>query len=460
MRTVDLIEHKKRGGEHAPDDIRALVRAYHRGQVPDYQMAAWLMAVRWQGMSLAETEAMTWGMVESGDSLDLGELQRPWIDKHSTGGVGDKLTLVVVPLLVAAGATVVKLSGPGLGHTGGTVDKLASIPGLRLSLDAGQLLDCARRAGGCLAGHSGSLVPADGMVYALREATATVDSLPLIAASIMSKKLASGAETIVFDVKVGRGGLLGDLAASRDLARTMIGIATRAGRRAVALLTAMDQPLGLAVGNALEVNEAVDVLRGGGPADVRALSISLCGAALRAAGLAPTAEGGEARAAELLDGGAGLGALERIILTQGGDAAAVLTPAGLPLSPLSRTITTLRSGTIARVDALTVGNASVILGAGRSVKGEPVDRGAGVLLHVKGGDTVRSGQALATAYGSDQARLEAGARRLAQAFSWAGDGETLWPPAHPRTLAAHIAELLLEKVGPQGDQPRPVVDRA
>jgi pyrimidine-nucleoside phosphorylase len=423
MRVVDLIETKKRGGEHPPGDVRRLIHAYHRRDVPDYQMAAWLMAVRWRGMSLAETEAMTWAMAESGETLDLDGLPRPRIDKHSTGGVGDKLTLVVVPLLVAAGATVIKLSGRGLGHTGGTIDKLEAIPGIRLFMDPVDLMACARRAGGCLAGHSASLVPADGMVYALRDATATVDSLPLIAASIMSKKLAAGADTIVFDVKVGRGGLLGDLAASRELAAMMTGIAARAGKKAIALLTAMDQPLGAAAGNAVEVNEAVQVLRGAGPPDVRAASIALAGAALAAAGAVSSDQEGQRVSSSLLDSGAGLHALGRIISTQGGDAGAVLGPRGLGLSRLARVVEAPHPGTIVCVDALAVGRAAVLLGAGRSLKGEQVDPGAGVILHVRSADNVAAGQPLATVYASDEARLAAGAGSLEHAFEFARDPE-------------------------------------
>lgn len=453
MRTIDLIETKKRGGEHSPTEVRSLVQAYQRGEVPDYQMAAWLMAVRWRGLSPAETEAMTWAMAGSGETLDLTGLQQPWVDKHSTGGVGDKLTLIVVPLLVAAGATVIKLSGRGLGHTGGTVDKLESIPGMRLFMDPVDLLACARRAGGCLAGHSASLVPADGLVYALRDATATVDSLPLIAASIMSKKLAAGAQTIVFDVKVGRGGLLGDLGASRELAETMVGIAVRAGRKAVALLTSMDQPLGGAVGNALEVNEAAEVLRGGGPPDVRAVSLALSGAALVAAGLAPSEGAGRELSMRLLDNGAALEAFGRIIAAQGGDVRAALDSGGLPVGRRARVIAASRTGEIAYVDPLVVGTASVLLGAGRNLKGEGVDPGAGVVLHVRGGENVTAGQPLATAYASDITRLEAGAAHLEQAFRWAGDHTALSRAGGVGDAPSlHPGQLVIETIG-AGGQP-------
>ncbi|MDP2872398.1 MAG: thymidine phosphorylase [Bacillota bacterium] len=456
MRMLDLIEHKKRGGEHATADIRALVEGYQAGDVPDYQMAAWLMAVRWRGMSLAETEALTWAMAESGERLDLSGLPRPWVDKHSTGGVGDKLTLIVVPLLVAAGATVIKLSGRGLGHTGGTVDKLGAIPGLRLFMETAELVECARRAGGCLAGHSSSLVPADGLIYALRDVTATVDSLPLIAASIMSKKLASGAETMVFDVKVGRGGLLRNLEEARALARTMLAIAERAGRRAVALLTAMDQPLGMAVGNALEVNEAVEVLRGGGPRDVRLLSVALAGAALWAAGAADSTAGGESEAAVLLDSGAGLRSFEGIIGAQGGDTAAALQPGGLHLRGPGHKVSAPAAGVIMDIDAHAVGMASVVLGAGRSRKGEDVDPGAGVQLHVRAGERVATGQPLATIYAAGQSRLQAGMERLACAFVLAGDntGPSAAPGAVPakgalsagNALRARTGGLVLERI--------------
>ena len=292
MRPLDMIEAKKQGQEHEHAQIAALVAGLMNGEVPDYQMAAWLMAVRWRGLSRREAADLTEVLVNSGRTLDLLQagLAPPFVDKHSTGGVGDKLSLIVVPLLMAAGATVVKLSGAGLGHTGGTIDKLASIPGFRVDLGLDEIVETARATGGCLAAQTADLVPADGIIYALRDATATVDSLPLIAASIMAKKLAAGAGTIVLDVKAGKGAFLPELEQAKELAALLVRLATAAGRQAVALLTAMDEPLGRAVGNAIEVNEALEVLRGGGPEDVRSLSLALAAEAMAAAALAPSTD--------------------------------------------------------------------------------------------------------------------------------------------------------------------------
>jgi len=441
VRVLDLIDDKKRGREHSPAEIEWLVKGFAADEVPDYQMAAWLMAVRFQGMSPAETAALTKAMAESGETLNLEGLPRPWLDKHSTGGVGDKLTLVVVPILIAAGATCVKLSGRGLGHTGGTADKLESIPGFRTRLSAMEILESAARAGGCLAAHSASLVPADAKMYALRDATGTVDSLPLIAASIMSKKLACGAGTILLDVKVGRGALLPDRKKAAGLARTMVGLAARSGRRAVAVLTPMDQPVGLSVGNALEVEEALAVLRGEGPGDVRALSIALAAEGLHASGLAVSGTDGAEKAARMLDGGRALEAFARVVAVQGGDPGVVFSLAALPRSRLSAGLPASAGGTVAAVDALAVGQSSVLLGAGRSRKGEKVDPGAGVALRVRAGDRVAAGDLLGTVYAADSTRLRAGLARLQQAFVWAGS-----PPAAdtPFRTADQVIEVIRE----------------
>lgn len=439
MRVLNLIEDKKRGREHPPAEIAWLVREFSAGRIPDYQMTAWLMAVCFQGLTATETEALTHAMAASGETLVLEGLRRPWLDKHSTGGVGDKLSLVIVPLLAAAGATVVKLSGRGLGHTGGTVDKLDSIPGFVTALSKDEILACARRAGGCLAAHSGSLVPADGKMYALRDVTATVDSIPLIAASIMSKKFASGAETIVLDVKVGEGGFLTRMEDARRLARTMVALAAGAGRRATAALTAMDEPIGLAVGNALEVEEACAVLRGEGPRDVRHLSVALAAEALYSSGLCSSPETGAQKAEGLLRSGAGLRALAEIVAAQGGDPAVVYGGGRLPTGRFSGDLRAAEAGTLARVSALAVGRAAVLLGAGRSRKGDPVDPGAGVVLRVKPGTAVGRDDRLATAYAGRPGRLAEGLSQLEQAFIWEQD-----PVARVSPRAAGEREGVLE----------------
>ncbi len=435
VRAVDMIEAKKQGGAHRPDELAGFVRGYCAGEVPDYQMAAWLMAVRWRGLNGDETASLTRAMAASGERLDLAAagLPEPYVDKHSTGGVGDKLSLIVVPVVIAAGATVVKLSGPGLGHTGGTVDKLEAIPGFRAHLPTDEMFAVARAAGGCMAAHTSKLVPADGMMYALRDATATVDSLPLIAASIMAKKIACGARALVLDVKAGRGAFMRSPGEALELARLMVEIARSAGVSATALLTSMDQPLGRAIGNALEVNEALDVLAGGGPAEVRGLAVALAAHALVVAGLEQGVEGATASAGRLLASGRAMERFQRLVGAQGG----VLPPrvaegnAGLPAAALAKELAAPRTGTIAAVDAYAAGRASVLLGAGRSRKGERVDPGAGIELLCAAGQPVAAGQPLAVLYASDAGRLEFGLETLRHAFTWAEDaGDVLTGPPY------------------------------
>ncbi len=429
VRALDVIETKKQGGVHSREEIESFVRAYCSGDVPDYQMAAWLMAVRWQGLTDGETAALTAAMASSGERLDLAAagLPAPYVDKHSTGGVGDKLTLIVVPLLIAAGATVVKISGAGLGHTGGTVDKLEAIPGFRTHLTTSQMIESARLAGGCMAAHTRSLVPADGLMYTLRDATATVDSLPLIAASIMAKKVACGAKSLVLDVKVGRGAFMRSESEARELARLMVGIASASGLRAVAVLSTMDQPLGRAIGNAVEVDEAIEVLAGGGPADIRRLAIALAAHGLVVAGLAHDLPFAQSTARRLLDGGQALERFLRLVEAQGGSAQWLQVRAhGRPRLPVAGREAVLRApggGEIAAVDAYLAGRAAVLLGAGRSRKGEPVDPGAGIILLAAAGDMVTAGQPLAKLYASDPARLAAGLEALRASFALAGTRE-------------------------------------
>lgn len=431
LRALDLIEAKKGGAAHSAAELGALVSAYLRGDVPDYQMAAWLMAVRWQGLSAAETHSFTDALVASGEVLDLAGagIAEPTIDKHSTGGVGDKLSLIVVPLLIAAGAAVLKLSGAGLGHTGGTVDKLLAIPGLRVEFANSELLAITRRAGGCMAAQSPSLVPADGAIYALRDATGTVDSIPLIAASVMAKKIACGASVIGLDVKVGRGAFTRTRSAALELARLMVDIASRSGRRATAVLTAMDQPLGMAVGNAIEVNEAVAVLKGGGPADVHDLALELASHSLAAAG-GDAAPASRRRLAALLAGGQAFECFARVVSAQGAaggwlsdvPAPAPRMPAAsagpLPLAAHERVVAASRTGVVAAVDALSIGRAAVALGAGRAKKGDVVDPGAGVELLVRSGDAVAAGQPLARLYAADPGRFAAAERLVSGGVVW------------------------------------------
>lgn len=415
---LPLIEAKRDGRAHAAVELDALMRAVVARAVPDYQLAAWLMAVVCRGMTGAETAALTAAMVDSGVRLDLGGVPSPIVDKHSTGGVGDKTTLVVAPLAAASGLTVAKMSGRGLGHTGGTLDKLESFPGLSVDLDAERFRDQARTVGLVIAGQSADLAPADGVLYALRDVTGTVPSLPLIASSIMSKKLAAGAEAIVLDVKVGRGAFLPTAADARALAEAMIALGAAADppRRVIAQLSAMDAPLGRAVGNALEVREALATLRGDGPPDLERLSLRLAALLHVAAGTAPSVAAALPRVESALRSGAALERLRAMVAAQGGDAAAVDDPDRLPRAPVVRALEAVRGGVVAAIDARALGDVAVALGAGRRVKGAPVDHAVGIVLAAAVGEPVTAGQPLATVYARDASAaaeaLEALARHI------------------------------------------------
>ena len=414
-RPVDLILEKRAGEEHAAEDLEALIDGYVAGEVPDYQLSAWLMAVCWRGMTAAETAALTRAMAASGELLDLSALPHT-VDKHSTGGVGDKTTLVLAPLLAALGATVAKMSGRGLGHTGGTVDKLESIPGFTTDLDEARFMRQAEEIGVVVTGQSKDLAPADGLIYALRDATGTVESLPLIASSIMSKKLAGGARSIVLDVKVGSGAFMRDVDGARELARAMTSIGRHAGREVRAILSNMAEPLGLAVGNALEVAEAVDCLRGEGPPDLRELCVVLAAEVLSASGFDHT----PADIAAALDDGSAFERFERWVKAQGGDPGSL---DALPLAPDQELVRAEAEGVVAELDARAVGEAAGLLGGGRAHKGEAVDHGVGVVLHAKVGTQVSAGEPLATVHhrsgrglAEARAKLE-GAVRLADRAS-------------------------------------------
>ncbi|HEV2150640.1 MAG TPA: thymidine phosphorylase, partial [Longimicrobiaceae bacterium] len=336
---VALIDRKKRGGELTPEEIGFLLEGFVAKRIPDYQVSAWLMAVVWRGMTEAETLALTRAMVESGAALDWSGLDRPTVDKHSTGGVGDKTSLVLVPLMAAAGAAFVKMSGRGLGHTGGTLDKLEAIPGFRVSLGLEEMRAQVERIGCALVGQSPELVPADRDLYALRDVTGTVESVPLIAGSIMSKKLAGGARTLVLDVKWGAGAFMTTLEAARELADALVRIGEGAGRRTRAVLSPMEEPLGRAVGNALEVREAIDTLRGGGPPDLWELTVELGMHLLVLAGLAASESEAHARMAELRASGRAAEAFADLVEAQGGDPRVVDDPDGvLPRAPVVREV--------------------------------------------------------------------------------------------------------------------------
>jgi pyrimidine-nucleoside phosphorylase len=379
VRAVDLIARKRDGGELTGAELRAMLDP----RVPDYQVAAFLMAAVLRGLSETETAELMWAMVESGERLDLSGVGRPVADKHSTGGVGDKTTLVAAPIAAACGVPVAKLAGRGLGHTGGTLDKLAAIPGMRTDLVPAEIVAIARDAGVAVGGQTASIVPADGRLYALRDATATVRSVPLIATSIMAKKVAAGAARVVLDVKVGEGALLPDLDAARQLAGAMLRLGAAAGLETTCVLTRMDEPLGHAVGNALEVGEAEATLRDEGPADLAELSLTVAGAMT----------GDRAAAEAALASGAAHAAFRRWIAAQGGD-----LDAGLPAAPLVQAVAAPRAGWVRCCHARAVGEAAMALGAGRSRKEQDVDLAVGIVCHRKAGDRVEAGEPLATVH--------------------------------------------------------------
>ncbi len=423
MNAVDLIRRKRDGEALSTTELETLVRAYTAGDVPDYQMAAFLMAVLWRGMSPTETVGLTWAMTRSGAELRVREALSPVADKHSTGGVGDKVTLAVAPLVAACGLPMAKVSGRGLGHTGGTVDKLEALRGLRTAFERADLLAQLRHHDLVLAAQSRDLAPADGRMYALRDVTATVESVALIAASIMSKKLAIGPSHLLLDVKVGAGAFTKTRAEAQRLAETMVRIGEAAGVRTAALLTAMEQPLGRAVGNALEVAEAVTILRGSGPEDVTALCLHETAYLLAMAGLVASETEGLARAERALRDGSGLAKLAEVVAAQGGDPAQIEDTRRLPRAPCHEIVAAPRSGYITHIDAERVGRVCVRLGAGRLRQEDAVDHSVGLVLLAKVGDRVQAGEPLVEIHARDEAQMRAAHADVLAAYTW-GDAET------------------------------------
>jgi pyrimidine-nucleoside phosphorylase len=412
MRAVDIIQRKRDGASLTEAEIGAVVRGAADGTWPDYQLAALLMAVVWRGMTPEETLWLTTAMVDTGARLDLSSVPGPTVDKHSTGGVGDKTSLVLAPLAVACGARVPMMSGRGLGHTGGTLDKLESIPGFRVWLSPDEVRAGLREIGCAMFGQTAEIAPADRRLYALRDVTATVESIPLISASIMSKKIAEGIDALVLDVKAGAGAFMKSEPAARELARSLVDIGRRAGLRVEALVTAMDAPLGRAVGNAVEVIESMETLRGRGPADLEALSVGLAARMLVLAGLAAGEAEAIQRVRDALASGAGLDVLRRTIARQGGDQRIVDDYDRLPAAARRDTIAAPRAGYLRRVDAGRIGRASVALGAGRDRVETAIDPAAGILLQAVPGDRVERGQPLLELRHNDAPGIET-ARRLA-----------------------------------------------
>ncbi|HXF98912.1 MAG TPA: thymidine phosphorylase [Gaiellaceae bacterium] len=426
IRAADLIERKRNGEELPPEEIAELVLAYARGEVPDYQMAAWCMAVYFRGLTGRETYALTDAMIRSGETLDLGAaLGRRVVDKHSTGGVGDKTSLAVGPVVAACGVPFGKMSGRGLGHTGGTLDKLESIPGFRVELSAEEFVAQVREVGLAIVGQTADLVPADRKLYALRDVTATVDIVPLIASSIMSKKLAAGADAIVLDVKVGDGAFMKTLEDATILAEQMADLGRRAGREVVCLLTDMDQPLGRAVGNALEVREALETIRGRGPEDFVQLVLEASARLLALSDLGVDVEEGRRRAEGAIADGSALAAYERWVRAQGGDP----DPAALPRAPVVREVEAPREGIVTRLRAHAIGVAALELGGGRRTKEEPIDHAVGIVCRAKRGAKVARGEPLADVHARDGAAAERAAQAVLAAYELGDE-----PPRPSRLL--------------------------
>lgn len=402
---LSIIADRRDGRRHSPQDLSVLAQSAAKGSAPEYQIAAWLMAAYLNPLSFDETAGLTLAMARSGETLDLGGLPKPWVDKHSTGGVGDKTTLVALPVLAACGLTLVKMSGRGLGITGGTVDKLASVPGFRLDLTPREMIAQAGHIGLALTGQTPRLAPADGALYALRDATATVGSIPLIVSSILSKKLAAGADTIALDVKCGSGAFMPDLNRARELARWLRETGERCGIRTVVAITDMDQPLGSAVGNALEVREAGATLHGNGPKRFVELVLGLCGEALAACGAAASVAEGVEAAKAALESGAALGKAEAWFEAQGASPEAWLG-AGLAQAAVTGEVRAQEDGWVTRVDARTVGEVVVGLGGGRARKEDAIDPSAGVESLVEVGDRVATGQPWARIHASSEVALE------------------------------------------------------
>jgi pyrimidine-nucleoside phosphorylase len=421
MRAVDIIRKKRLAQALDPAEIAAMVEGIATGEVADYQWAALLMAILWRGMDAGETAALTDAMIRSGTIVDLSSIPGRKVDKHSTGGVGDKTSLILAPIAAAAGVPVPMVSGRGLGHTGGTLDKLESIPGFRVDLDLSRYREVLASCGLVLIGQTAEIAPADKYLYAMRDATATVESIPLIAASIMSKKLAEGIDGLVLDVKTGGGAFMERLDDSRALARAMCEIGWGLGKSVVALITRMDQPLGCAVGNAVEVAESIECLRGGGPDDLVSLSIELAAEMVVMGGLAGSLEQARQICRRTIEDGSALATFGRLIEAQGGDPRVVDDTSILPQSRRTIVVKADRSGYVRALLARPVGHATMLLGAGRTRMDSPVDHAVGAVLHKKVGDAVARGEPLFTLLVNDEAQLPEAEALIRDAYTIAGE---------------------------------------
>jgi pyrimidine-nucleoside phosphorylase len=430
MRAIDIIIKKRKGEELTAEEIKFFIHGYTRGDIPDYQAAAWCMAVLLRGMTHREATDLTLAMAHSGDTLDLHHIAPFVVDKHSTGGVGDKTTLVVAPLAASQGLPVGKMSGRGLGFSGGTLDKLESIRGFTVTLSQEQFMRQLTDHGIVVAGQSADLAPADGKLYALRDVTGTVESMPLIASSIMSKKIAAGADAIVLDVKVGKGAFMKTGDEAKELAETMVEIGRQVGRKVAAVISDMNQPLGHAVGNALEVREAIDTLHGSGPPDFREHCLTVAGIMLILADKASSLDEARSILIRALDDGSAWHRFVAWIIAQGGDPAVLEAPGLLPNASLIEELPSPRSGTVAEIDAYHVGRTAVLLGGGREKKGDPIDYGVGIVHHKKVGDWVADGEPLLTIHANDAGQLNQASRQLLSAIRWSDDPVEVPPQTH------------------------------
>ena len=431
FRAIDVIRKKRDGGELSRNEIESLVNSYTRGDIPDYQMSAWLMAVVLRGMTRAETAALTDAMLRSGEVLDLSALPAKKVDKHSTGGVGDKTSLVLAPLAAAAGVMVPMISGRGLGHTGGTLDKLEAIPGFNVNLPVAQFRRVLETCGCAMIGQTAEIAPADRKLYALRDVTGTVESPYLICASIMSKKLAEGIDALVLDVKTGSGAFMKSEKDAVFLAELMVETGERMGKQMVALITDMDQPLGSMIGNALEVVEVVEVLRGEGPEDLRQLCLELAGWMLHLGGVADTVAEGKKQSEKLIASGEALDKFRQMVALQGGDLRAIDEAKKLPQAQHTMILSSSKKGYLAALQCEQVGTACVILGGGRERKEDSVDPAVGIVLHKKVGDPVSSGEALATIYYNAEARAGRARQLLDESYQIADS------PVHEKRPLIH-----------------------
>ena len=440
IRAVDVIRKKRDGLELSRPEIEYLVRAYTSGDIPDYQVSAWLMAVILRGLTRAETSVLTDAMLRSGEVLDLSEFPAKKVDKHSTGGVGDKTSLVLAPLVAAGGVMVPMISGRGLGHTGGTLDKLEAIPGFNVNLSVPKFRSVLDACGCSMIGQTAEIAPADRKLYALRDVTATVESPYLICASIMSKKLAEGVDGLVLDVKTGTGAFMKEEKDAVFLAELMVETGERMGKSMVALITNMDQPLGLKVGNALEVVECIDVLRGQGPADLRELCLELAAWMFHLGGTASTVEQGKHDAARILDSGKALERFRQMVELQGGDVNTIDDPTRLPRTQQTQVVNSQKSGYVTAMNCEAVGTACVVLGGGREKKEDSVDPSVGIVLHRKVGDKVTTGEPLATIHFNSASKATAAAQLLLGSYQIGNELPRIKPLLH-RVIRSALSKL-------------------